>query len=419
MQDSGNYLITRTITCTGNKSHVVFENGKALVCDIILKSDNHLNVLKYKNILEKQPKVYIKSSKTCTSKVTVPSVETNFQFLNDDYDDPYNTDHSNDPDYTVDGENSSSDSNESNIFIPNVLSIEKKLSVAKHYKHLSDAENFNLHKESSFVQEVPEARKNRSKQHFCLFCKKLYTNIAKHLLNQHKDVDRIKKICLIPPNNSERKNMLHLIRKEGDALYNNDENYNQGNIIVCRKSNKTATDKNYGACSTCKGRYSLNNLRTHVRKCNKIRKHGERNIMASSRAHVRKIHPSACEILKTEVFPVLNDDLITTAIRFDPLVITYGNRLCSKYRLKHIHKMIRARLRLIGRFIIAAKELDPIVTDYESCFKPRHLRSIFCAIQKVGGMQSDDFLLKAPSTVANLITITRNVGKLLEAELII
>ncbi|KAG5309974.1 MOS1T transposase, partial [Pseudoatta argentina] len=45
---------------------------------------------------------------------------------------------------------------------------------------------------------------------------------------------------------------------------------------------------------------------------------------------------------------------ITRIIRYDEILIIYANQMCEKYRSQHHHNMIRARLRLLGRFLVVA-----------------------------------------------------------------
>lgn len=55
-------------------------------------------------------------------------------------------------------------------------------------------------------------------------------------------------------------------------------------------------------------------------------------------------------------------------IRYDELLITYGNKLCLKYKHQHQQDMIRSRLRLLGRFLQILKKINKNVTDFSSVF---------------------------------------------------
>ncbi|XP_031786084.1 uncharacterized protein LOC116417402 [Nasonia vitripennis] len=64
-----------------------------------------------------------------------------------------------------------------------------------------------------------------------------------------------------------------------------------------------------------------------------------------------RIHSEASGVLRNVVFPVLREDNITKCIRYDKLIILYGNKLCTKYKPQYQHDMIRNRLRTLGRFL--------------------------------------------------------------------
>lgn len=82
-------------------------------------------------------------------------------------------------------------------------------------------------------------------------------------------------------------------------------------------------------------------------------------------------HEVANKILRTIVFLVLREDEVTRAIRYDQLIILYGNKLCLKYGLQHQHDMIRSRLRLLGHYLIAFRIKDEKITDLASLYDPK------------------------------------------------
>ena len=77
-----------------------------------------------------------------------------------------------------------------------------------------------------------------------------------------------------------------------------------------------------------------------------------------------RIHESASELWRKVVCPVLREDKIVRLIRYDILLISFGNKLCEKHgNYQHQHDMIRAKLRLLGRFLEEMKTLEDEVTD--------------------------------------------------------
>ncbi|KAG5870733.1 hypothetical protein JTB14_021986 [Gonioctena quinquepunctata] len=91
-------------------------------------------------------------------------------------------------------------------------------------------------------------------------------------------------------------------------------------------------------------------------------------------------------VLKNAILPVMREDEVMALIRYDELIISYGNALCTKYRLEHMRPMIRTRLRLIGRFLLEIKKIYEGVTDFASVFTPDRFDAAIGAINALAGL---------------------------------
>lgn len=162
--------------------------------------------------------------------------------------------------------------------------------------------------------------------------------------------------------NLERKKIIETIRRKGNFIHNTDPSINTGELIVCRRSAKISrkTVRDFTCCAKCKGWFTKNNIRHHFKQCANISK--GRNVQILGRAVMGRIHECASDTVRKSLFPVLREDDVTRCIKYDKLLITYANKLCIKYSHQHQQDMIRARLRLLGRFLIAVKEYNSNVT---------------------------------------------------------
>lgn len=135
-------------------------------------------------------------------------------------------------------------------------------------------------------------------------------------------------------------------------------------------------------------------MRHHVAKCTKKPLNGERVVTVLGRAVEGRLHANASDRLRLVVFPVLREDAIVRLIRYDWIIIIYGNKICVKYTPSYQHNMIRAQLRLAGRVLSALRE----VTDYSSIFNAKIYDSLIQAIRIVAWYDpiSDEF--KSPAT---------------------
>ncbi|EFN87497.1 hypothetical protein EAI_11311, partial [Harpegnathos saltator] len=192
------------------------------------------------------------------------------------------------------------------------------------------------------------------KKNFCFFCHKAQTKIVRHLENIHKDEEEVKRFKYLPKGNAERKIFISSLRKKGNFLHNVDSRFNNGNLITCRRPQKRIKRdaKDYTACAKCKGFYAKNSIRHHFRNCDLKQGQSLKSTLALGRKIIGRIHQNACQQLRDNILPVMREDNIVRLIRYDSLIINYGNKMCKKYTLQHQHDMIRAHLRLLGRYLI-------------------------------------------------------------------
>ncbi|XP_077260680.1 uncharacterized protein LOC143896600 isoform X2 [Temnothorax americanus] len=329
-----------------------------------------------------------------------------------------NSEDYNDPDYVVSSNSDDSD-NESNAsivsrsFITHEKSNTSKssLDTSKHtYEGKATCDDTNLIVSKS-------EKKGANKKYFCMYCKKLQTKFARHLETVHKNEKEVKKFILLPKGNLERKAIIDSIRKENNFIYNTSSQFNTGDLIVSRrpsKANKPATD--FTCCPKCKGYFTKNNVRHHFQICNQ-RSIGKKVLMLGRKVQAR-IHSKASDVLRKVIFPILREDDVSRVIRYDELVILHANKLCRKFRNQRHHDMIRAELRLLGRFLISIKKFNQSITDFASIYQPRHYDSCILATKDVAQFDPDSNTFKTPSVATRLGTLLKKLGDLLETEYI-
>lgn len=187
-------------------------------------------------------------------------------------------------------------------------------------------------------------------------------------------------------------------------------------MIVSRrpsKVNKSASD--FTCCPKCKGYYTKNNIRHHFQDCNKSSI--GRRVMILGRKIQARIHPKASDIVRKIIFPILREDDVCKVIRYDELVILRANKLCKKFRNQRHHDMIRAELRLLGRYLISIRKFNSDITDFASIYKPRH-DSCILATKDVAQFDPDTNKFKTPSVATRLGTLLKKLGNLLATEYI-
>lgn len=167
--------------------------------------------------------------------------------------------------------------------------------------------------------------------------------------------------------------------------------------VRMKKTIKTAKD--FIACIKCKGFFAKNTIRHHSQICLKKDFRKNRNIMTMSRKITGRIHSVASETLRKTVFPVMRDDEVTCVVRYDELLILYANKLCIKYKSQHQHDMIRARLRILGHFLLALKDINKNIEDFQSLYHPQIYDDCISAINVVAGYDNEEQFYKTPAVV--------------------
>ncbi|KAL6254299.1 hypothetical protein P5V15_014345 [Pogonomyrmex californicus] len=260
----------------------------------------------------------------------------------------------------------------------------------------------------------------QTKKNCCFYCKKLQSKIARHLETVHYNEEEVKKFAILPKGNFERKKIIETIRRNGNFQFNTKRAINNGELIICRRPNKKLckSASNFLPYVKCKEFFSKSSLRHHFRRCTGRNSKHSKSIMVLGRTIVTRTHEVANKILKTVVFPVLRDDEITRAIRYDQLIILYGNKLCLKYRLQHQHDMIRSRLRLLGRYLVTLRTKSENISDFASLYDPKFYDVAIAAVNSIAGFDENKNIYKTPSVAFNLGTYMKHIGEIFITECI-
>ncbi|XP_046619499.1 uncharacterized protein LOC124304842 [Neodiprion virginianus] len=127
---------------------------------------------------------------------------------------------------------------------------------------------------------------------------------------------------------------------------------------------------------------------------------------------VAHLHEAASERL-INVFAVLREDAIVRLIRYDRLLILYGNKLCRKYKKQHDGDMIRANLRMLGRLLSALKEINKNIIEFATIYDPKYYDDVISAINIVSLFNEKTNTYTHPSTAYSLGSLVKQIGNLL------
>lgn len=207
------------------------------------------------------------------------------------------------------------------------------------------------------------------------------------------------------------------IRKEGNFIFNATKEYNHGRLITVRRPTQETKQNgtNFVNCPYCNGFYTRNNLRYHVQQCNKNKtSKSSRRILQDARRALGRYNPEASRRMRVEILPVLQEDKITKAIRYDRAIILYGNNMCKSQVHEHQNNYIRAHLHLLGRLVLALRNRNPDINSLAAAYAPQYYRIVIEAINDVAEFDYKANMYKHTTNAFTLGTCMKKIGKILD-----
>lgn len=222
----------------------------------------------------------------------------------------------------------------------------------------------------------------------------------------------------------ERNKLLEKIRLKGSYEFNTNEQYNSGELIVSRRPNRkyNRNADHYIPCTKCKNYFSKVTIHRHVRNCQNylkdVKYRGYRHIQVAGRVLAKRIHPKANIIMKEKICPQLHPGIISDTIRYDELIILFGNKLTCKYRQPHLRYHIRQILRTLAKLVLVLKEIDCNITELKDLFVPKNYDTFLAAVNRMAKLNNDTNEYEIPSLATRLGNFVNKCGNLLVTEYI-
>lgn len=254
------------------------------------------------------------------------------------------------------------------------------------------------------------------KKYMCVFCHKMQAKIARHFELVHSNEPEVQKFKYLPKGCSERRNIIDTLRKRGNFKFNIEKQYEGQGFIPCRRAreNQPKILKNYLACGNCKGHYLKSTIRHHFKKCTGRTGEKSRIVKVMGRRIEGKCLKEADERVRRLVLPAMRNDDVTRNIRYDSLLLLYANAQSKKYRHSSHHlQMIRARLRLVSRLLIAMRNINNDITSLTSIYDPKYYDTFLDAINIVAQYNKEKDTYEKPAIASNLGTYVKYIGELL------
>lgn len=201
-------------------------------------------------------------------------------------------------------------------------------------------------------------------------------------------------------------------------MWNSDEKLNNGVLSVCRQPNeKYERDAvQFGECEACGEYLRSTGVRRHWNNCTGNPLPGERIMKEFSQLVEGRVHAEASQDLHT-IFSRMGDDEEILVIRFDWIIIAYGNVLCINLWRDYQLRVIKGKLRNAGKLLIASKRILPEITDFASLYHVSRIKTVVGAIQQIAGFDLVTKEFKSPGTASTFVTLVNKIGERLALEL--
>ncbi|XP_031785668.1 uncharacterized protein LOC100115682 isoform X6 [Nasonia vitripennis] len=101
--------------------------------------------------------------------------------------------------------------------------------------------------------------------------------------------------------------------------------------------------------------------------------------------------------------------------KYDNAIISYLNLICERYDVRDQDKLIATHGRTLGTFLTTMKNLNPAITDLQSCMDSPHWANTVAAIRSMAGFDEKERTFASPSTAQLIGLLLKNVMKVLKS----
>ncbi|XP_057291533.1 uncharacterized protein LOC130614143 isoform X3 [Hydractinia symbiolongicarpus] len=232
------------------------------------------------------------------------------------------------------------------------------------------------------------------RRHYCLYCGEASSKIGRHLEKHKNEPDIVKLISLDKKNDKkERSSLIDKIRFRGDFYQNLKVLELGGELIVYRRpaEGMKVSYKDYVPCKHCLAFLFKDDLWRHVKKCEYRTKSRSDDAESEKRCQYQAemlLFPNRAKLtdLELEEFVVrrMRRDEITDAVLNDRLILTYGSFLLSGKGARKSN-YISQNMRLIGRLLIALKQIHPDKISLIGFLQPQYFDAIMNCTKDLAG----------------------------------
>ncbi|XP_034238300.1 uncharacterized protein LOC117643486 [Thrips palmi] len=257
----------------------------------------------------------------------------------------------------------------------------------------------------------PTGRRVWDKKYPCKFCNKLDPKLPRHFERHHAQEPEVGAFLALPKNSEARKQLLDKLRSDGEKLHHFQIYARKEGNLNPKKRPTTETGINdYLPCEDCCRLIKKSYLARHVAQCKIPKGESSEDVpkrnMRGLQARCALLLPTDLEIdkdFRTTILEKMRFDEAFKEIFSDRIILHFGQRLFSYLgRQRRNHRTIKDRLRELGRFMDAVKQLSPDIKKMEALMHPSQYKLIIKAIKITAGFDETTGIYETPSLALKL-----------------
>ncbi|KAK4882289.1 hypothetical protein RN001_005608 [Aquatica leii] len=170
--------------------------------------------------------------------------------------------------------------------------------------------------------EIPKATGRYTRRYFCIYCKKSFAKLPKHLEHCHANEVAVESFIKLPAGSKNRKVIIEKIRRRGDYEHNTNKEYNTGTLLVARRTKVENHQRNVKivTCPECKGQFYNYCFYKHFKMCSKSNCKGDKDDESTD---------NSVDDLNEECVPVASTSTSTVKMKSKRRHVSGHRRFCG------------------------------------------------------------------------------------------
>ncbi|XP_017337869.1 uncharacterized protein LOC108273236 [Ictalurus punctatus] len=272
------------------------------------------------------------------------------------------------------------------------------------------------------TEKTEDGRRVYNKKHYCLFCSKPFSKIARHLEDIHSKEEEVSKACSFPKGSKQRRIYLDELRLRGNYIHNIAVlKSGKGDLIPYKRPRGEMKASDFMHCPHCQGLFTKKVLWRHMKVCKlspkdyvpKPGKNRALSLCAATQPVPRNISPELWKILS-----VMVSDEITEAVKNDSCIIQMAEHWLRKSgESPNSQCFIRQKLRELGKLLLSGRKVTSL-RKLEDFIDPYNCMQAVEAVRHACEYNSEKNTYKIPSLAKKLAICLAQLSRLIRTKVV-